>query len=331
MLYFIALLPPILFILILLWLDSFSLVKKGVLLSSFVFGIISVPLAYFIIKGFAICAPNAGTIGDPIIEEIIKGMWILVLLKYRRCAFFIDAALYGAAIGAGFSFLENILYIYFNPDIVVGTALVRGLGTAIMHCGGVISTAVIMSWISNKQKSPYALFPLAIIPAMVLHIFYNLNIVAAKPLLSPMLLLLFTLLSVTIWTIALFSYNEKSIGNWIESELSAEVEMLAALKKGTFSNSKAGQYMMSVKEQFKPECFFDMFCYVRLYYELSLASKTNMMRAEAGFPVVKNKENSDKVQEFNTLKKQIGATAQMALSPIVRQSRLNEWKIDSMA
>ena len=158
MLYLIALLPPILFILVLLWLDSFSLVKKGVLILSFSFGIISVFIVFFIIKGFVLIAPNAGTIGDPIIEEVIKGVWILVLLKYRRCAFFIDAALYGAAIGAGFSFLENILYIYFNTDIVVGTALVRGLGTAIMHCGGVISTAVIMSWIANKKKSPYAFF-----------------------------------------------------------------------------------------------------------------------------------------------------------------------------
>ena len=331
MLYFIALLPPILFILVLLWLDSFSLVKKGVLLSSFGFGIISVPISFFIIKGFAIIAPNAGIIGDPIIEEIIKGTWILVLLKHRRCAFFIDAALYGAAIGAGFSFLENILYIYFNTDIVVGTALVRGLGTAIMHCGCVISTAVIMSWIANKKKSPYAFFPLALIPAMALHILYNLNNAAAQPLLSPMLLLFVTLLTVSIWTIVLFSYNEKSIGNWIEGELSAEVQMLAALKKGTFSNSKAGQYMLSVKEQFKPECYFDMFCYVRLYYELSLASKTNMMRAEAGFPIVKDKETSDKVHEFNALKKQIGTTAQMALSPIVKQSRLNEWKIDSLS
>ena len=331
MLYLIALLPPILFILVLLWLDSFSLVKKGVLILSFSFGIISVPIAFFIIKGLALIAPNAGTIGDPIIEEVIKGVWILVLLKYRRCAFFIDAALYGAAIGAGFSFLENILYIYFNTDIVVGTALVRGLGTAIMHCGGVISTAVIMSWIANKKKSPYAFFPLALVPAMALHILYNLNNAAAQPLLSPMLLLFVTLLTVSIWTIVLFSYNEKSIGNWIEGELSAEVQMLAALKKGTFSNSKAGQYMLSVKEQFKPECFFDMFCYVRLYYELSLASKTNMMRAEAGFPIVKDKETSDKVHEFNVLKKQIGATAQMALSPIVKQSRLNEWKIDSLS
>src|SRR5574344_383660 len=331
MLYLIALLPPILFILVLLWLDSFSLVKKGVLLSSFGFGIISVPISFFIIKGFAIIAPNAGIIGDPIIEEIIKGTWILVLLKHRRCAFFIDAALYGAAIGAGFSFLENILYIYFNPDIVVGTALVRGLGTAIMHCGGVISTAVIMSWIANKKKSPYAFFPLALIPAMMLHILYNLNNVAAHPLLSPMLLLFVTLLTVSIWTIVLFSYNEKSIGNWIEDELSSEVKMLAAMKNGTFSNSKAGQFMMSVKEQFKPECFFDMFCYVRLYYELSLASKTNMMRAEAGFPVIKTKDDADKVNEFYILRKRIGKTAVIALSPIINSDQLASWKINSMA
>src|SRR5574344_2744701 len=152
MLYLIALLPPILFILVLLWLDSFSLVKKGVLLSSFGFGIISVPISFFIIKGFAIIAPNAGIIGDPIIEEIIKGTWILVLLKHRRCAFFIDAAIYGAAIGAGFSFMENIVYIYYNPDMLLGTMLIRGFGTAIMHCGCVISTATLLSWYAGSKN-----------------------------------------------------------------------------------------------------------------------------------------------------------------------------------
>lgn len=113
--------------------------------------------------------------------------------------------------------------------------------------------------------------------------------------------------------------------------MEVEVTMLTALKQGHFSASKTGQYMLSIKEQFAPECYFDMFCYVRLYYELSLASKTNMMRAEAGFPVIKNKDDADKVNEFYILRKRIGKTAVIALSPIIKSDQLASWKINSMA
>lgn len=322
MLYFISILPPLLFILILMWLDSFSLVRKNILMWSFLMGMIAVPLCYIIIKMFT--DDSTEEMAAPVIEEMLKGLGILLLVKMRRCAFFIDAALYGAAIGAGFSFIENIVYIFYNSDMMIGTAIVRGIGTAIMHCGCVISTAVIISWLANRKKETILYFIPAMIPAALLHTIYN------SLTLPPMLLLLATIFAVSIWTVILFVYNEKSIGKWMEKELFAEVSMLAALKQGKFSDSKAGQYMISVKEQFAPECFFDMLCYVRLYYELSLICKANMIKAEAGFPIIKDKDTSDKVIEFNTLKKRIGKTAQFTLSPIVKPNRLTDWKIESL-
>ena len=324
MLYLIALLPPILFILALLWMDSFSLVKKWVLAWSFIMGSLAVALAYATITGIVKLSFSAD-ISGPIVEECFKALGIVLLVRLRRCAFFIDAAIYGAAIGAGFSFVENIVYVYLNTDMMVGTAIVRGLGTAIMHCGCVISTAVILSWLANQKRIAHYFYPLAVAPAIILHLLYN------TLHLAPMLLLLVTIVGIVTWTFLLFTYNEKLISRWMEDEMYAEVKMISAMKKGKFSDSKAGQYMMSIKEQFSSECFLDMFCYVRLYYELSLESKTNMIRAEAGLPIQKNEETSAKVAEFNTLKHQIGKTAQIAISPIVHPSRLTDWKIGSMS
>jgi len=323
MLYIVTLLPPIIFVLLLVWLDSFSLVKTSLLVSSFVWGCFSVAVAYLCITIIGKWSDNL--FAAPIIEEGIKGMGIVILIRMRKCAFFIDAAIYGAAIGAGFSFIENIVYIYYNPDMLLGTMLIRGFGTAIMHCGCVISTATLLSWYAGSKNHFTILYCIAPIPAIVFHTIYN------AVTIQPILLLLVTIVSISLWTILLFSYNEKSIGKWMDDELSAEVTMLTALKQGHFSASKTGQYMLSIKEQFAPECYFDMFCYVRLYYELSLASKTNMMRAEAGFPVIKNKDDADKVNEFYILRKRIGKTAVIALSPIIKSDQLASWKINSMA
>ena len=51
----------------------------------------------------------------------------------NRIGYKLDAVISGFAIGAGFSVVENILYLTIFPDYGAGTWLVRGLGTAVMH------------------------------------------------------------------------------------------------------------------------------------------------------------------------------------------------------
>ena len=124
MLYLITLLPPLFFLIILLWLDSFSLVKKKILLLAFGWGIVAALASVPGNRLFGEICPIP-LIVAPIVEEFMKGLGILFIIKMRRSAFFIDAAIYGAAIGAGFSFLENIFYVRAIPDMLVGTAILR--------------------------------------------------------------------------------------------------------------------------------------------------------------------------------------------------------------
>lgn len=71
----------------------------------------------------------------PLVEEVLKGIvlaWLIVKNKFR---FMAQCLIYGAAIGSGFSLLENIIYSYFNPGMAIGTSIVRGFGCAILHMG----------------------------------------------------------------------------------------------------------------------------------------------------------------------------------------------------
>ena len=56
-----------------------------------------------------------------------------MLFGFNRIGYKLDAVISGFAIGAGFSVVENILYLTIYPDYGAGTWLVRGLGTAVMH------------------------------------------------------------------------------------------------------------------------------------------------------------------------------------------------------
>ncbi len=320
MIYLLSLLPVLVFVALLLWLDSFSVVRLHILLLAFAGGILSALASW----GCMVGVPwlSTSVLAVPALEEWLKGLGVLFLIGRRKSAFFIDAAIYGAVVGAGFALFENLLYAWFTPDMQIGTALVRGFGTAIMHCGTVAATAVILSWISHRYPHLLgALYPLALLPAIGIHLLYNLL------LLPPEIMLAIILLGVIGLLIALFIWNERSIVQWMDIEMDTEVKLLSAMRKGSFSESKAGQYMLSLKEQFKPECFLDMYCYVQIYLELSIQAKGNMLLREAGLPVTTTPDTAAKIKEFYWLRRNIGKTAQMALAPIVNRSAVNEWKI----
>ena len=69
----------------------------------------------------------------PWIEEALKGFVIILLFRFNRIGYKLDAVISGFAIGAGFSVVENIIYLTAFANFGTGTWLVRGLGTAVMH------------------------------------------------------------------------------------------------------------------------------------------------------------------------------------------------------
>src|SRR3954454_15081869 len=58
---------------------------------------------------------------------------IVALFRMNRIGYKLDAVIAGFAIGAGFSVVENVIYLLRFPDYGAGTWLVRGVGTAVMH------------------------------------------------------------------------------------------------------------------------------------------------------------------------------------------------------
>ena len=46
---------------------------------------------------------------SPLLEELLKAIYIVWLLRRNKVGFVVDAATYGFAVGTGFAFIENIL------------------------------------------------------------------------------------------------------------------------------------------------------------------------------------------------------------------------------
>lgn len=87
-----------------------------------------------------IASAMASVVQAPLVEEIAKGLGILLVLRLGRRYFDgpVDGVVYGAMIGAGFAFTENILY--FAESLITGgvaqvsvTFVLRGILSPFAH------------------------------------------------------------------------------------------------------------------------------------------------------------------------------------------------------
>jgi hypothetical protein len=306
--------------------DSFKLVSGKIVLASFFWGITCAFVAY-VINSFAIATFSHGLQVHskyiaPLLEELIKTGFVIYLVSVKRVGFTIDAAIYGFATGAGFSMVENIYYMYTLPDASFLVWIIRGFGTALMHGGCTAIFAVIFVGGKIKERGSLLSFLIALISVTLIHSAFN------HFYINPVIQTLGIIILLPLFFIIVFRYNINQLGEWLEVEFSSEIEMLRMINRGELSSTKAGKYFLSIKEQFSKEVIVDMYCYLRIYMELSIKAKSNIMLKESGIEIVKDPEISDKLAEFKMLRKRIGKVGELVLSPLIRMNYRNLWKIN---
>ena len=312
--YVLSLLPIALYLLLLRVFDSFSLARWKVLLASIGYGILSCLMA-FALAG-AVEIPDWAV---PALEEVLKGAAVLFLVSGKRIRFLHEALIYGAAAGAGFSLAENILYLYFQPGMMAGTAMVRGAGCAILHIGGTALAGTLLLLI-RKGRMPFpAGAVISFIPSILIHLGYNLA--QAEGLADPLILMSAAIVLFACGLMIMFSYGEKRIYRWMDHSLSIDVQTLSAIRAGNFTSTKAGKYLLDIQDRFKPECFFDMICYVQLSLELKIEKQSRMLLSQTGFDARATgktaEEQREKELELGALRKRIGKTGMGVLAPMV--------------
>lgn len=306
MLTIISLFPILLYLLVLKLLDSFALAKWTRLAQCFAYGIVCCAVLMMVAQ----YVKWEEDWISPMLEEVLKGGIMLFLILRRKIRFLAEALIYGAAVGGGFSLLENIIYLAYNSDMMMGTAVCRGFGVAIMHMGCVALTAVILL-LFQTQKYKVMVAIVSFLPSAMIHYAHNVVQLEATLHLTATILLFFVLF------LMLFFYGEKKIYSWMDHSISIDVATLSAIRQGNFSLTDAGRYLLSVKEQVRPEVFFDMICYVQVHLELKIAKQSQMLLRQSGFSVEEKPEDEEKKRELRTLQTQIGKTGNWLLAPII--------------
>lgn len=322
-----ALLPVAIYIFVVYELDSFSLLSVKRLLLLVGAGMAAALVCFGLFWVLDIFVPeNVSDFLYPLLEEMVKAVPLLLLASRKKIVFFIDSVICGAAVGGGFSILENIFYLVLGEPLGIATVLFRGLEVALIHmgCSAIVAAGLMFAVrLAERRKGNLpikrndtlmSIFLLVIAP--VLHILHN--SLHFNPVLQ-FVFILAALAGLLIWT---YQYDGDMIHRWLDRGLDKQVVLLQAIQRGELRDTKTGQFLMTVKESFPPEVFFDVICYVQLHVELSVASKSRFMMREAGIdmPLTDEQKQSylEKYAEFMELEKRLGKSARMTVAPVVK-------------
>jgi RsiW-degrading membrane proteinase PrsW (M82 family) len=322
----VSLLPIFLFLIALVYLDSYKLVKfRSILLTIGIGCIIALFALYintFIIEKFNIDIDFYPRYIAPVIEEILKTLFVIYLIKSKKVGFMVDAAIYGFAIGTGFAFTENIHYLWTYQEENFLYWLVRGCGTAMMHGGATAVVSVTARYLFDRYPiSRVKIFLPGLFIAIIVHSFYN------HFILHPVIFTILIMLTLPVMMMIIFKHSEDSTRIWLGQGLDSDVELIDLIMSGNLSESRIGQYLGTLITKFPADVIGDMLCFIRIHTELSMRAKGTLLMREAGFEPIIDKETKDKIRELEYLDKRIGKTGKMAISPILHKSNRSEWQL----
>jgi RsiW-degrading membrane proteinase PrsW (M82 family) len=322
--FLVSLLPVVLFLVVLVYLDSYKLVHMRNLIMAILVGcgaaLLSLVLNETVIAKLALDRTVVSRYVAPPIEEFIKGLWVVWLISRKRVGFLVDAAIVGFAVGTGFALIENTYYIQTLHASSVFVWIIRGLGTAVMH-GGVTALFGIISKNLYDVSGKWTAFIPGFLVAVVVHSLYNHFIL--PPVMTTIVLY------ATLPGILLFAFwqSERSTKRWLGTQMDVDAELLEIITSGSISESRIGHYVETIKEQFSPEVLVDMLCYLRIHVELAISAKGLLMMREAGFKASPPAGTQEQFRELRHLEKSIGPTGRLALAPFLHQSTRDLWQI----
>ena len=328
----VGLLPVVAFLSVLVYFDSYKLVKLRAVVGTILAGGCVAGVSYFLngalMDTFNIETATLSGYVAPLCEELLKAAIVFVLIQRRRIGFLIDAAIFGFAVGAGFAVVENSYYFLavLSADVGVGTWIIRGFGTAIMH-GGTTAIFAMMSLRRIEQRESgigFVLVP-GLTLAVLIHAAYN------HSLLPPIYTTLVVVFTLPLLLHAVFQRNEKSIGDWLGTGFDADAQMLELINSGQLSDSPLGKYLSTLKAKFKGVVVADILCYVRLHTELAMRAKGMLMMRENGFDVPIDEATKSSFVELHYLEKSIGKTGQLAIAPMLHLSHKDLWQLYILA
>lgn len=322
----VGLLPVLIFLVILVYMDSYKLVSLKSVIFVIIAGGMTALIAMYAngglleLTGMHLKAYSRYL--APLVEESLKALVIVYLFRSNRIGFLVDSAIMGFAVGAGFALVENFQYLQLYPTASFAVWIVRGFGTAIMHGGVVAIFAVMSQTLTERQMRINPLYYLpGLAAAIFLHSIFNHFLVA------PVLQTIGTLFILPPLLQLVFQRSSSALHDWLELDFDADADLIEMIDSGQFTESKIGQFLEDLRGKFEGPVLVDMLCYLRVYTELAIRAKAALIARENGLNLPVGERTREKFEELRFLEESIGKTGCLAMKPFLQIERKDLWQM----
>jgi len=319
----IALVPVVVFLVVLFFMDRFRLVRPDAVVIAIICGAAGAGVSLWInrqlLEASNIPAGVVTRLLAPLLEEAVKAIPLIIWLKRGRVGFLVDAAILGFAVGTGFALVENVQYL----SVMSGSLalwVVRGFGTAMLHGGTTAIFAMMATTAADRHSSRAGVaFMNGWLAAVIIHAGFNYRLL---PAVAQTLMILIALPLLMLWV---FSRSERAMAEWIGAGLDLDVDLLQLINSDVFEETRMGRYLHELRHRLPGTVVADMFCLLRLELELAVQAKAMLMARDAGVRVDTDADFDALVTEHDSLQRSIGRTGLLAIKPLQVSSRRDRW------
>ena len=319
-----ALLPVLVFLVILCLMDSFKLVSPraigAALAAGAVCALAALALHAWLLPATGLTPRLFSRYVAPLTEETLKAAYVVFVLGRRRLGFLVDAAILGFAVGTGFAVVENLDYLRQLADRRLILWVVRGFGPALLHGTSTALFAILAKSLVDRHAERRGLAILAALAAAIA--FHSLfNHFPMPPIVAALVLLVALPTIVTI----VFARSERATREWAGEGMDLDVELLGLLTSSAFGRTRLGSYLVQLRDRFPGPVVADMFCLLRIELELGIRAKGMLMARQEGVALPPDPDLRARLEERRYLQRSIGATGLLALKPLRAASDRDDW------
>jgi hypothetical protein len=258
----------------------------------------------------------------PVVEELLKGAFVVALVRLRRVGFAVDAAVHGFALGAGFAVVENVAYLMSVHDASLHLWIVRGFGTAVMHGSATALFAILGKGLSDRHVSTsLGWFVPGLLVAVSIHSAYN------HFFLPPVLMAGASLVVLPLVVAIVYERSEQSTRNWLGVGLDKDAELLQLIETGEISESRIGRALKSLRTTFPASVVGDMLCLVQIHLELAVRAKGLLIAREAGMEIPVGEDVHARFEELRYLQRSVGKSGLLAIQPFLTTNARDLWQL----
>jgi RsiW-degrading membrane proteinase PrsW (M82 family) len=331
-----ALIPVLLLLAIYVWLDAFKLMSLRDVVVLLALGgiaaLIVYPISGRVLDALPLGFSTYSRFVAPWIEEAIKAAAVIGLFWFNRIGYKLDAVISGFAIGAGFSVVENIIYLWVYPDYGAGTWMVRGLGTAVMHGTTLAVLAAIAHEFAERETreaaSDFHFNPLWFVPgyliAVGLHVAFNQF--PDRPLVA----MLGSMVVAPLAIMAIFSFGTAEAERWLVTESAEHEAQLDALRAGRWPEGPSGRKIAALAGRLDAETEKRLRRYWELQAWLVHEAEETLLEEAAGDAKFDPAQVASALAELKGLRKALGRSTFAALKALLPFSRNDYWEVSEL-